>query len=386
MINHRKALVLATAVLLAACTDASPPTSPSQSPSVVPAEKPAGTGITVTDLGLSGARSDSRAEDIDDQGRIVGSRGPWTGPLRAFLWTPTSPRATTGSAIDLGDLGGGSAQARGINASGQVVGSSTTPSAGQHAFLWDGGSMHDLGVPEGLDEVEAWDINDALTRRAAGGSASGDGAVVWTVSGSGEGFSVTARDVLPELSTSGSFAFALNDESVVVGYSNVPSGYPNQPVSWSNSGTQWEPPNPLALLTNAVGGVARDINSLGQIVGHNVLSIFGCGNRAVVWASGGADVAQLPMLSGGTCAEAWAVNDAGQISGFSTNRRGASRAVLWQPLETEGYSVTDIGQLRGTTPQVLGMNGPLGTEVEVVGFGQSRNGAEHATLWTLPLE
>jgi hypothetical protein len=88
------------------------------------------------------------------------------------------------------------------------------------------------------------------------------------------------------------------------------------------------------------------------------------------------------MLSGGTCAEAWAINDAGQISGFSNNRRGALRAVLWLPLAA-GYSVTDMGQLRGTTPQVLGMNEPLGTEVEVVGFGHSGNGADHATLWTV---
>lgn len=385
MTNHPKALMLATAVLLAACTDGSPPTSPSESPSVVPAEKPAGRGITVTDLGLSGLRSDSRAEDIDDQGRIVGSRGPWTGPLRAFLWTPTSPRGTTGSATDLGDLGGGMAQGRGINASGQVVGSSTNASGRQQPFLWDGGPLHDLGIPEGFDFGEAMDVNDGAQRRVAGGVVSPvDRAFVWTVSGTGAGFQVTAFDVLPGLSTSGSFAFALNDASVVVGYSNVLSGFPNQPVSWSNSGTEWVV-SALARLPNAVGGVARDINSAGTIVGSNVFAGTGCTSRAVVWATTGGAVAQLPMLSGGTCAEAWAVNDAGQISGFSTNRRGALRAALWRPLAA-GYSVTDLGQLRGTTPQVLGMNEPLGTEVEVVGFGRSRNGAEHATLWTLLLE
>lgn len=385
MKNRQRALMLATAVLVAACSEASQPTSPPESTSLTPGKKPdPASGITVTDLGLTGSRSDSRAEDIDDQGRIVGSRGPWTGPMRAFLWTPTSPRGTTGSAMDLGDLGGGAAQAQGINGSGQVVGSSTTLPGNPnslHPFLWEAGAMHDLGVPAGSDFVQAMDVNDGTPRRVAGGPGNPERAVVWTVSGSGAGFSV-AHEVLPDLSTSGSFAFALNDAGVVVGYSNVPSGYPNQPVSWSNSGTQWENPNKLALLTSAVGGVARDINSVGQIVGHNVLSIFGCGTRAVVWASGGADVAQLPMLSGGTCAEAWAINDKGQISGFSTNnRRGALRAVLWRPLEA-GYSVTDLGQLRGTTPQVLGMNEPSGTEVEVVGFGRSTNGAEHATLWT----
>ena len=385
MINHRKALVLATAALLAACTDASPPTSPSESTAVVPVAKPAGTGITVTDLGLSGARSDSRAEDIDDQGRIVGSRGPWTGPLRAFLWTPTSPRATTGSAIDLGDLGGGAAQARGINASAQVVGSSTTPSAGQHPFLWDGGPMHDLGIPAGTDFGEAMDVNDAATRRVAGGVASPtDQAFVWTVSGTGAAFSA-ALEVLPGLSTSGRFAFALNDADVVVGYSNVLSGYPNQPVFWTDPGSGWGV-HALSLLAGAAGGVARDVNSGGQIVGHNVLSTFGCGNRAVVWATGDAAAVQLPMLSGGTCAEAWAVNDAGQISGFSTNQRGASRAVLWQSLATGGYSVTDLGQLRGTKSQAaLGMNEPSATGggVEVVGYASSA-GRVRAILWTLP--
>ena len=381
MMSYRRALVLATAAVLAGCSDASQPTSPAEMPSPASSRKPGSTaGITVTNLSLSGSRSDSRAEDVDDQGRIVGSRGTFSGPLRAFLWTPTSPRATTGAAIDLGDLGGGAALARGINAVGQIVGFSTTPTAGQHPFLWEGGSMHDLGIPAGTDLAEAMDVNDAALRRVAGGVASPlDHAYVWTVSGSGAGFLVTALDVLPGLSTSGSFAFALNDAGAVVGYSNVLSGYSNQPVSWNNSGSGWAV-NPLARLPSAVGGIARDINSAGKIVGTNVFPGSGCSRRAVVWATGNAAAAQLPMLSGGACAEAWSVNDAGQISGVSADARGAYRAVLWRPLTAGGYSVTDLG----AAWQVNGMNEPsaLGA-VEVVGIGGPRSFATSATLWTI---
>ena len=368
---------------LMACHDAELATEPAAAPDLARGGLKPGSAITVTDLGLSGSGEDSHAEDIDDQGRIVGWRGPWLGPNRAFLWTPTSPRGTTGSAMDLGDLGGGAAQARGTNASGQIVGSSTVASGIQHPFFWEAGGMHDLGIPAGTDFGEAMDVNDGATRRVAGGVASPvDRAFVWTVSVTGAGFQVTAFDDLPRLSTSGAFAFALNDASVVVGYSNVLSGYPNQPVFWNNSGTVWGI-HPLSLLASAIGGVARDVNSAGQIVGHNVVST-GCGSQAVVWATGSAAAAQLPFLSGGTCAEAWAVNDAGQISGFSTDRRGGFRAVLWRPLTGGGYSVTDLGQLGGTTPQVLGMNEPLATAgVEVVGFGHFTSGADHATLWTI---
>lgn len=374
MSTHRGTLMMAVGVLLYGCGDAARFTSPSESPALAPG-KNAGTGITITNLGPG------RAEDIDDAGRIVGWRGASFAALRAFLWTPTTPRAATGSFSDLGDLGGGTAQARGINASLQVVGSSTEVTGRQDPFLWEAGTMHGLGIPAGTDVGEAMDVNDGGTRRVAGGVASPtDQAFVWTVSGTGAAFSAV-REVLPGLSTSGRFAFALNEASVVVGYSNVLSGYPNQPAFWTNPGSGWEV-HALSLLAGAVGGVARDINSAGQIVGHNVLSTFGCGSRAVVWTTGEAAAVQLPMLSGGTCAEAWAVNDAGQISGFSTRRGGRIRAVLWRPLEGGGYSVIDLGTQGSTTPFAVGMNEPgaSGT-VEVIGFAQS---PERAILWTVP--
>lgn len=344
-------------------------------------------GIIVTDLGLSGAHEDSFAEDVDDEGRIVGWRGPWSGPNRAFLWTPTSPRATTGTAVDLGDLGGSAAEAWGINASGQIVGSSTTAAAARHAFLWEGGTMHELAAAAGLTWVIAFDLNDAPARLVIGGDQVLDQALVWAVSGSGAGFQAATAVVLPPLAGLGSFAFAVNDGGTVVGYSNVVSAsLPNRPVKWANNGAGWAV-TALQLPANTLGGVARDINSSGKIVGEVALPGGNC-TQAVAWEPPASAPASLPMLGGGLCAAASAVNDAGQVSGTAADAHGFTRAVLWKPLAGGGYTVADLGRLVGTTPSILGMNEPQLnasglSEVEVVGASRFTRGAVHATLWTV---
>ncbi len=59
--------------------------------------------------------------------------------------TPGS-NAVAASITDLGTLGGSYSYAYGINDSGQVVGGAATASGAQHAFLYSGGSMTDLGT------------------------------------------------------------------------------------------------------------------------------------------------------------------------------------------------------------------------------------------------
>ena len=50
------------------------------------------------------------------------------------------------SSLDLGTLGGTFSSAAAINARGQIVGTSETPSGGTHAVLWQDSTITDLGT------------------------------------------------------------------------------------------------------------------------------------------------------------------------------------------------------------------------------------------------
>ena len=72
--------------------------------------------------------------------------------------------------VNLGDLVGGigGSMAQAVNDRGQVVGSATAPAAGGfgfalHAFLWQDGTMFDMGTPAGRSMSDALDINDRAT-------------------------------------------------------------------------------------------------------------------------------------------------------------------------------------------------------------------------------
>jgi probable HAF family extracellular repeat protein len=71
-----------------------------------------------------------------------------------FLWD-------NGTMIDLGNLGGTASEAQCINNRGEVIGKSTLPGdLVTHAFLWRNGRMQDLGTLGGDNSQAIW-INDA---------------------------------------------------------------------------------------------------------------------------------------------------------------------------------------------------------------------------------
>lgn len=116
----------------------------------------------MTDLGtLGGNQEATQAEDINENGQVVGSSPTVDGDVHAFLWED-------GQMQDLGALGSSSSFAFGINNAGQVVGTARLGFGlpPQRAFLWDGGTMHDLNqlvldLPTGVNLEHAHAINDA---------------------------------------------------------------------------------------------------------------------------------------------------------------------------------------------------------------------------------
>jgi probable HAF family extracellular repeat protein len=96
----------------------------------------------VTSLGTlpSPYNYQSGASGINDAGQIIGESGrnfDGGSQSHAFLYDD-------GSMIDLGTLGGLSSYAEGINSVGQVVGYSNYSSGGTGAFLYENGKMMDL--------------------------------------------------------------------------------------------------------------------------------------------------------------------------------------------------------------------------------------------------
>src|SRR5262249_52569083 len=91
------------------------------------------------------------------------STPPGSNDGHAFCTAPNSP--INPATDDLGTLGGTSSWANGVNASGEVVGSSSTGTEPvNHAFLYSNHAMHDLNnlIPAGSNWVivEGTAIND----------------------------------------------------------------------------------------------------------------------------------------------------------------------------------------------------------------------------------
>ncbi len=263
---------------------------------------------TMTNLGDLGGQG-SWAHDINDAGQVVGGSPLSSGENHAFLWD--------GSMQDLGTLGGSFSFAFDINNSGQAVGYAQNAEAIQHAVLWGSGGIVDLGDldPVWPNHSAAYGVNEA---GQVVGCSNTD------VPGEYHGF-LWQNGSMQDLGTLGgrySCGMAINEDSQVVGDSWLPDNTTQRAFLW-DGGMQ---------DLGALGwdrSIAYDINDAGQVVGALQT---GQNTHAFVWANGQMqDLNNLiPTDSGWVLSEARAINNKGRITGFGTIN-GQTHAFLLKP-------------------------------------------------------
>jgi probable HAF family extracellular repeat protein len=207
--------------------------------------------------------------------------------------------ATEIQIVDLGTLGGGWSHAVGINDRGQVVGAGETPSGDVHAFLWDKGTLTDIGnfLPA------------AINNRGQIVGMNRAGAVIWE------------RGVITELGTLG------GPFSRLLGFVSGPPGFGFLPTP-------------------------QILNQSGTVIG--VSTTASGETHAFVWRHG--EMTDLGTL-GGNSSTPVAIDDGGQIVGVSTTADGEEHAFLWKngTMQDIGSGIrpaafNNAGLIAGTSP------------------------------------
>ncbi len=273
----------------------------------------------IVNIGTAGGDT-TVAFDMSGAGHVVGEFHTPTGNFGAFRYDPGSGGGVT---HNLGTLGGTNAYAWAVNALGQVAGlSHTSGNASQHAFRYlgtpgQGGVMQDLGT--------------------LGGSY-----------GHGRG---------------------INDMGIVVGNSSLPGDLMSHAFRYD--GVMRD----LGVLPGSGGSVARDINNSGQIVGESSHAFLYEG----IPGSGGV-MHDLGTLGGSTSA-ANAINEVGQVTGYSAVGSGLGmRRHAFRYDGTPGVDgvMRDLGTLNGEET--------FGEDVNNAGFvvgTSTRAGNNVPVLWLL---
>jgi probable HAF family extracellular repeat protein len=259
---------------------------------------------------------------LNSAGHACGAAESSNGLNHAVIWDGTTLR-------DLGTLGGPGSSAEALNNRDQVTGYADRADGSWAPFIWDAaGGMRE--IPAGQEYAQPYGINEdgvVFMRDYFSG-----GVLVWDPilgartfpdpnPGVGyfsmgwrlKGFFSTGEAVFDNMRMTGSIALVLD------------------PV------TGWQP---ISLPGGSVLGTgARGFSKAGYIVGHSPDETGT--SHAFIWDQTNG-IRVLPTL-GGEYTDAWAVNDLGQVTGGSQTAAGEYHAFLWDA--TNG--IQDLGNLGG---------------------------------------
>jgi probable HAF family extracellular repeat protein len=264
----------------------------------------------------------------------------------AFMWED-------GALIDLGLLPGGCfSLPNSINSKGMIVGSGDIgvidPATGQpeiRADLRYKGQIVDLGTFGGTNSL-ADEVNN---RGQAVGGAENTDPDPWNFGGLAGLPSPTAwhgflweGGVLRDLGTLGgpdSFALVNNERGQIVGFSFTNST-PNPTTTIPTVDPfLWDEGQMIDLGTlGGTFGIAGAINERGQVVGFSDVA-GDVANHAFIWQRG--VLADIGTLGGANSSANW-INDAGQVIGTGDLADGTHHAFVWS-----NGAMTDLGTLGG---------------------------------------
>ena len=262
--------------------------------------------------------------------------------------------------VQIVDLGAGAGSfAYAVNNLGQIVGDG---GPGSGAFLWENGSLRDLGAPPGRTWSSAYDINDSGqivgTTWAPGVPAR---AFLWT--------EATGMQLLPgTLGGTRSEAQGINENGDIIGSSTLPGDTIHHAVMWRNG----------AMIdlqaANFPSGTsyAWDLNDAGEVVG----TYYGGGGRSFRWTAAAGMELIAPSTEYGN--EALGINNTGQIVGWKPPAAGQQNtAYLW----SSGV-FQHLGTLGGESSVSMALN-EAGTVVGRAAGGRNGPAQQFAFIWTI---